>query len=125
MPSRISSEEIMSKTYGRLTPIKELPPRNWINKKGNVENQRYWLCRCECGVEKEIKQAHFRNGWITSCGCFGRDEASARERKLTCLPEGYTRNCDQSSEYFITWKSMIDRCYNPENSSYYNYGGLR
>lgn len=30
------------------------------------------LCRCECGVEKEIRLAHVRNGITVSCGCVKR-----------------------------------------------------
>lgn len=28
----------------------------------------FWLCRCSCGVEKEVSSRHLRNGVSTSCG---------------------------------------------------------
>lgn len=28
-----------------------------------------WLCRCECGTEREVKSASLRLGLSTSCGC--------------------------------------------------------
>lgn len=123
MPRAIDSKEMLDKRFGRLTVLKEVSARLYINKKGKEEHQRYWLCLCDCGVRKEVRQQHLRNGLIVSCGCYGRDKTSARERKLEGLPEGYTRNCDQKSWQFIIWKAMIDRCYNPENSGYINYGG--
>ena len=31
----------------------------------------YWLCRCECGVEKPILGDHLRSGAIKACGAHG------------------------------------------------------
>lgn len=123
MPRRIDDKDMLNKRFGRLVVVEEASPRLWISSKGKEEYQRYWLCQCDCGVIKEVRQIHLRNGLIVSCGCFNRDESSKRERKLETIPEGYTRNCDHNDRDFIIWRSMIDRCYNPANSGYVNYGG--
>ena len=38
-------EDLTGKKFGRLTAIKKAPSRS---------NKTYWLCKCECGNEKEI-----------------------------------------------------------------------
>lgn len=35
-----------------------------------------WLCRCECGVEREVKSASLRRGLSTSCGCRQKELAA-------------------------------------------------
>jgi hypothetical protein len=32
-----------------------------------------WMCRCDCGVEREVKSASLRRGLSTSCGCRQRE----------------------------------------------------
>jgi hypothetical protein len=36
----------------------------------------YWLCRCECGVEKTISGASLISGVTRSCGCLRREQRS-------------------------------------------------
>lgn len=47
--------------FGKLTPIKLLDERR--------NNNRYWLCECECGEKKEIRASHLLKGYSKSCGC--------------------------------------------------------
>ena len=37
--------DLTNQKFGRLTAIKKAPSRS---------NKTYWLCKCECGNEKEI-----------------------------------------------------------------------
>jgi hypothetical protein len=34
-----------------------------------TQGQIYWVCRCDCGTEKEILGYNLRHGHSTSCGC--------------------------------------------------------
>ena len=34
-----------------------------------------WLCRCECGIEKEIPSCNLTQGSSMSCGCLTREKA--------------------------------------------------
>lgn len=52
--------DITGKQFGKLTAIKRVE-----NKSGKT----YWLCRCECGNEKEVQTSHLTRGLISSCGC--------------------------------------------------------
>jgi hypothetical protein len=47
-------------------------------------NQQRWLCRCECGIEREIAQQHLRTGKSTRCKlCSGKERSrKAQERNL-------------------------------------------
>ena len=35
----------------------------------NKQGHRYWLCRCECGKERVIRENSLTNGMTSSCGC--------------------------------------------------------
>lgn len=65
-----------------------------------------WLCRCECGTEKEINGLHLRQGRVKSCGCL----------------VGEFHGMSGTKEYWV-WAAMIDRCHNPKNKGYQDYGG--
>ncbi|MFD1268101.1 hypothetical protein [Paenibacillus motobuensis] len=67
--------DITGQRYGRLTVLKEVEPRGYV---------RVFLCRCDCGNEKEITMPQLRSGKAKSCGCLNRERTSARNtRNLT------------------------------------------
>lgn len=41
-----------------------------------------WLCRCDCGAEREILDNALRMGRSNSCGCFRREKNSERLSKM-------------------------------------------
>ena len=53
--------DIIGAKFGKLTVIKRAPNRN--------TRQSWWLCRCECGNEKEIRGLKLVRGHTKSCGC--------------------------------------------------------
>lgn len=34
---------------------------------------RHWMCECECGIKKIVRQEHLRNGTSRSCGCLSKE----------------------------------------------------
>lgn len=74
------------------------------NKSGNGRN--LWLCRCECGTEKEVLTGSLTRGKSKSCGCLGNN-----------------RHGMHKSKEYKTWQSMKERCYNERNKRYSKYGG--
>ena len=72
-----------------------------------------WLCRCECGNELVVHGANLRTGRMVSCGCFRR----ARMGSLNV-----THGCRHERTYNI-WARMKQRCTNPKDPGYKNYGG--
>jgi|ERR1043165_8056913 hypothetical protein len=74
---------------------------------------REWLCRCECGTEKPVRQSALLNGDSSSCGCYGLEQR---------LKKTKTHGKSSSVEY-KTWQRIIQRCHNQKDKSYPRYGG--
>lgn len=89
--------------FGLWTVVREEPKRG---------HNRYYLCRCECGTEKPVYWGNLSQGYSTNCGCRGMRLFTSARRK-----HGMT----DSVEY-QTWGNMKDRCGNPSNKSYQDYG---
>ena len=55
--------DIAGRRFGRLVAIRESASRN---------DRPFWLCRCDCGAEKEVAKPELtrRNNAVLSCGCF-------------------------------------------------------
>ena len=73
----------------------------------------YWLCRCDCGNEKQIKGSDLICGNIISCGCAKKE----RFRNMA-LKHGYCGH-----RLYTIFGNIKNRCCNPNNSSYNYYGG--
>lgn len=104
MPALI---DLTGKTFGRYTVIEKVKTKKRETK---------WLCRCECGTEKEVRGYSLTSGNTISCGCFHK-ETIARinsDRKT----HGMT-----GTRIYEIWCCMIRRCTNPNNTSYPYYGG--
>jgi hypothetical protein len=75
----------------------------------------YYPCRCECGTERLVR-AFKLLGNSTSCGCF------KQEQRLARVVHGMNRRNNRHPLY-NTWSGMCNRCNNPSNSQFQNYGG--
>lgn len=40
-----------------------------ISRAPNKNNLVYWHCRCDCGIEKDVRSASLIKGTSTNCGC--------------------------------------------------------
>lgn len=86
-----------------LLSFKRKPERkNW---------ERGAALTCTCGGEYLADLASLYSGDRKSCGC------KRKKRGIVATP-GYAQH-----PLYYTWHSMIDRCYNPEVTNYYLYGG--
>lgn len=77
------------------------------------KNSPRFLCRCECGVQKEVEGRHLRSGKIKSCGCL-----IAENRGKSQKTHGQTR----TPEYSI-WRGIRYRCLHEKCKEYKHYGG--
>lgn len=93
--------------YGRLTVESELPPSV------GSRSRRRMLCRCSCGKFHEAYSDNLVRGIVKSCGCLHADT-----RHLIRLTHGMS-----GSRTYKSWAGMRDRCGNPRNGSYKDYGG--
>ena len=83
-PSKKNSIDLTGQQFGKLTVIRR---SDHSDRHGLL-----WLCRCDCGNEKEISGCLLRAGKIKSCGCLRKnkgkiDLTGQRFGKLTVLHE--------------------------------------
>lgn len=94
--------------FGRFTVLR------FAMIRGN--RNAYWVCRCDCGIEKAVGSRHLMNGRTKSCGCLNREYAARAGRA------NRTHGRTGSTEYRI-WAAMLQRCGNPNSPRYEDYGG--
>lgn len=75
----------------------------------------YWACRCECGVEKEVRGGHLLRGSSTSCGCTWSVAAAGVGRN------NRTHGKTRSPEWNL-WVAMRGRCQRPNHGKFGPYG---
>lgn len=92
--------DLTGKRFGRLVVLKK------------AERARYWLCLCDCGKKKEIRNDHLRNKKIRSCGCLAKE--ITRKRSVT---HGMS-----NTRTYMAWTNMKTRCNNPSKHDIKNYG---
>lgn len=80
-----------------------------------------WWCRCDCGQKKAVHSSQLRTGGTRSCGCLRREVQANIDRTKHAL-HGHSRRNEPTPTY-IVWKSMRQRCHNPNNAAYPRYGG--
>lgn len=74
--------------FNRLTVIREANKRN---------KERFAEVICDCGVTKEVRFRHLRNGSITSCGCVRKHRHEGQKHgRWTILEEIATRKTEKS-----------------------------
>lgn len=79
-----------------------------------------WQCACDCGTLRVVSGNHLIGGRSQSCGCLRNDVSRESLRRLTTT---HGLSVGKTSSLFTCWNAMMTRCYNPDSSSYVNYGG--
>lgn len=80
MPKAI---DITNQKFGKLTAIKKAPSRS---------GKTYWLCKCECGNEKEVQTTHLTSGATKSCGCFNKIINANIEKQCILCGQSFMAN---------------------------------
>lgn len=68
--------------------------------------RRRWMCECDCGTFFPVFVFNIVSGNTTSCGC------------MKCHKHGMSK-----TPTYVSWKMMIQRCFNSNATKFYNYGG--
>lgn len=100
----MKSNDLTNQRFGKLLVVKKAYT---LNK--NV----YWECLCDCGKTTFVYTYNLIGNRIKSCGCL----------KLDILIQRSTKHNQRHTKLYEVWKSIKQRCFNPNNSSYHNYGG--
>ena len=93
-------QNITGQKFGKLTVI------SFVERKNRYT---YWLCECECGGKRVTSTHTLRLGNVKSCGCL-----YGRHKKIHGL---------KGTKIYRTWIGLTNRCNNPKNKAYKNYGG--
>ena len=92
--------------YGNLLALK------YVRK--DKSNNAMFLCLCLlCMGKTTVSSPNLANGHTKSCGCL---------RQQALLTHGHSSGHRHTATY-ITWKSMIQRCTNPNHKGWHSYGG--
>lgn len=95
--------------FGRLTVLKEVERRG---------HHRQWQCQCECGTIKVIGQDNLIAGKTRSCGCLALEVSAAKIKEFAQVTHGLSR-----TPIYIVHQHVMNRCYDPKNPIYKDYGG--
>jgi len=96
--------DLSGQVFGSLTVI---------GRDEDLKSKSRWNCRCVCGKAVTCTTGNLRIKKTTKCRCSLRE--AARVRQTTHSLNGTTEH--------RTWSGMRNRCINPSNRSYAEYGG--
>lgn len=91
--------DLTGQKFNKLTVIKQSEKRN---------RHTHWECLCDCGKTTVVRADCLKDGNTKSCGCiktFGVVTHGMRETQI-----------------YSVWNQMRQRCSNPKDKSYPNYG---
>lgn len=87
-----------------------------LKPRSDGRNRKFAKCVCECGTEKEVMYKDLKNGKSKSCGCLQKEKASIIGKAKR------THELTDTKEY-RSWAGLRNRCSNPRNKHYKEYGG--
>jgi len=98
---------MINQRFGKLTVVRE---------NGKAPNRCIiYECLCDCGELYNVRGDMLRNGSMYQC-----KKCRYENSKLTKHGQ---RKANDTSPTYESWKGMRNRCLNPKNYDYKNYGG--
>ena len=94
---------LVGQKFGRLLVTKFYG----VDKSHNSQ----WVCQCDCGNVTFTRGTRLKAGGIRSCGCLQGGNTGMLSHGMSTDPV-----------YFV-YHTMRQRCNNPNDSAYHNYGG--
>jgi len=105
-----------------MTRLKDLSNRSFglLTVKSRAENSKggksRWNCVCDCGNITTVQGSDLSSNHTRSCGCLGRE--MLKNGDIRC-----THGMNGTQEY-LSWQNAKQRCANPNNKRYNDYGGV-
>lgn len=75
--------------------------------------KKQWLCRCDCGKEVVVSGSNLCSGHSSQC----------KNCQLTDVQQRNITHNQSHTKLYRVWNGMKQRCGNPNNKSYPDYGG--
>lgn len=97
----VKANDLIGQRFGKLTVIKRL--------ENNYHGNTTWLCKCDCGNEIKVLGYRLTTGQTKSCGCL-KSKYKGKQKRIRDIIHSRYHN-------------MKQRCYNPNEKAYKNYGG--
>jgi hypothetical protein len=97
--------EMLGRRFGRLLVVA---------RDGSDACAARWKCVCDCGSICTTRGTALRGG-VQSCGCLTRERSREKGKNAT---HGLSKTIEH-----MTWLGMRNRCNNPRQPKYENYGG--
>ena len=99
------TDRLIGKRFGRLVVLRD----SGIRKKGCGDI--VWECQCDCGNKAYVLTCNLfaKKSFTVSCGCMRREKA--------------TKHNLSSTNIYKVLIAIKGRCKNPNNQSYFRYGG--
>lgn len=106
--------DITGKRFGKLKVIKK--------SKDSCKSGSKWICVCDCGNTIVVARSSLTSGHTKSCGC--ARISFLKSAKPSLKHGGAARNETKKCErLYKVWCGMKERCNNPNNIKYSEYGG--
>lgn len=112
-------KDIAGQRFGKWTALRCAGARRRVVDGRCVASTAMWVCRCECGTEREVSGGHLRKGSSKSCGC---DHAGRIAYGQKIVRHGHTIHHQQTPEY-RAWLAMRKRCCDSTHFAFDRYGG--
>jgi hypothetical protein len=110
--------DITGEKYGRLVAVRCLG--------SDKHGKRVWETICDCGSTHNATANTLRKGHTKSCGCLHKEQSSKNGIKTSGQLLVYVTkhgHAKAGSSEYKAWKTMRQRCMNPNSADYPSYGG--
>ncbi|MES2367334.1 MAG: hypothetical protein V4563_15770 [Pseudomonadota bacterium] len=108
-----TGQSLVAQQFNRLTVRAFAGAKIYYHPTRQRHISYHWLCDCVCGASIIVTTANLQSGHAQSCGCL---------QKESRIKHGYGGRKNRHSLYHV-WDAMVQRCTNPNNKGYANYGG--
>jgi hypothetical protein len=102
--------DLLGQRFGRLVAMEFI-------KGGNNLKRASWRCECDCGNIVIVIGYSLRSKHTKSCGCLQKERVSETHTTHGQLKGGL------ATKTYHTWAGIIQRCNNPRDKSFKDYGG--
>lgn len=75
-----------------------------------------WLCQCDCGTVRPVNGGSLRRHLSSSCGCLSAEKRAEAARSRA-------KHHGKGERLYAVWIGMKNRCNNPHDKHYPDYGG--
>ena len=100
--------DLSGMAFGKLTVIERA--------QNGFDGRAWWMCLCQCGKKHLTSGKRLRAGITKSCGCLHTEQVSRMGKNNITHGMSKTRT-------WVTWESVRERCLNPNNNAWKDYGG--